>query len=349
MTGPDRQPPRPAREGQGGPAAPPRAPRPARQAGGHTLYHGIALLHPRDAARLRRGGPGAGSPGAGGRRALARAARLGLALALVAGVAAAGWHWRAPATRALARLRPGRAPVAVSGLEYLSPAEVLKAAGLGPTEAFFKVDLERARRRLACQARVREARVERWLDGRVHITIVERVPAVLVPLGRLTEADGAGRLLPPLVGGVVADLPVVTGLAAPRGGWIREPGYARALRWVRALAAPEVGLGGRVSEVDVAAAAETRVVLSPSGVRVLLPDEPDDVEELSALRIVLADLAAKQQEPVLIDCRVRGQAVVRAVAQPAADGEGKATTAEGTKPDEEAAGAARDRAGPAKV
>lgn len=340
--------------GQGKAARPPR---PARRPAGGTVYHGTALAGPRDAARARRSGSG-GAPL--GRRA-AVVARVALALALAAAAATAVWKGREPAARALAGLNLGRAPVAVSGLEYLSPPEVLEAAGLEAVVPFFRVDLERARARLARHPRVREARVERWLDGRVHVTVAERVPAVLVPLGRLAEADAAGRVLPALVGGVVPDLPLVTGLAAPRGGWIRDPDFARALRWLRALGAPDAGLAGRISEVDVAAAGETGVVLSPEGARVLLADEPGDPQALSALRVVLADLAAKRQRPVLIDCRTPRQAVVRAVELPAAAGAaaaaagadgGPAATAggkSGGKSDGKPAGGTPQRGRPART
>jgi hypothetical protein len=290
--------------------------------------------------------------------------RVALVLALAAAAAAAVWKGREPAARALAGLHPGRSPVVVSGLEYLAAAEVLRAAGLGAEVPFFRVDLERSRAKLMRHPRVRAARVERWLDGRVHVTVAERLPAVLVPLGRLAEADAEGRVLPALVGGVVPDLPLVTGLAAPRGGWIRDPDFARAQRWLRALGAPEVGLAGRISEVDVAAAGETGVVLSPEGARVLLADEPGDPQALSALRVVLADLAAKQQKPVLIDCRTPRQAVVRAVALPAAadaaaaaeeatgaaaESDGKSAGKSGSKANGRPAGGTPQRGAPART
>jgi cell division protein FtsQ len=242
------------------------------------------------------------------------------------GAAGAAWKWRVPLARATACIHLGRAHVTVSGLEYLSPAEVLQAAGLSATEPFFGLDLERARRRLLRHPRVRTASVERRLNGELAVVVRERLPVALVHCGRLAEVDADGRVLPPLVGGEVPDLPVVTGLAAPVEGWVRDSSFARAVRWVRALGSPEVGLLERVSELDVGAAQETRVVMSPTGVRVLLPAEPDDVEQLSAVRVVLADLAAKGRRAALIDCRARGQAVVEGEDRPV----GPAARAAGT-------------------
>lgn len=259
------------------------------------LYRGTALAVP------------LGPPKTGRRRP-----RLALtSLAVLALVVAFAWMARGGVKQAWRRLPFSHARVTVSGNEYLSAAEVRRAAGLAANVPFFRVDVGRACTRLSRHRRVAAARVERRLNGEVHVHIVERLPVVLVQLGGLVEADRDGVLLPPLVNGALPDLPVVSGLAAAAGSRLRDPDFARALAWVRALGASEVGLAGRVSEVDVSSPRETDVVLAPDGARLLLPRLPAQVSSLSALRVVLADLAARGRRPASIDCRARGVAVVR--------------------------------------
>jgi hypothetical protein len=217
----------------------------------------------------------------------------------------------APLGRTLAALPMWSAPVQVAGNEYLSTEEVRKAAGLGERAAFWSVDLDSVRARLVRRPRIRDARVTRRLDGAVRIEIDERLPIALLSLSRLTEVDRDGRALPALARGAVPELPVVCGLAAPKRGKVSAAHLGRALRWIEALGAPEVGLGGRVSEVDVTSGERTEVVLAPEGVRLLLPREPERRDALVALRVVLADLQAKGRTAETIDCRAEGVAVVR--------------------------------------
>jgi hypothetical protein len=112
---------------------------------------------------------------------------------------------------------------------------------------------------------------------------------------------------------VLPDLPVVTGVALPANGKVKDSDWARAVRWVRRLADPALALEGRVSEIDVSSAEMTRVVLAPKGARLLLPREAREADGLAALRVVLADLAARGVEAATIDCRARGLAVVEPV------------------------------------
>jgi hypothetical protein len=194
---------------------------------------------------------------------------------------------------------------------------VRKASGLGERVSFWRVDLDSARARLVRRPRIRDARVTRRLDGAVRIEIDERLPVALLPLSRLTEVDKDGRALPALAKGVVPELPVVRGLGAPRKGKVSASELGRALRWMQALGASDVGLGGRISEVDVSSGEHTEVVLAPDGVRLLFPAEPDRRESIAALRVVLADLEAKGRIAETIDCRAEGVAVVRPAPQQA--------------------------------
>lgn len=192
----------------------------------------------------------------------------------------------------------------VSGAVYLGEAEVRKAAGLDRRIDFLRTDLKKARARLLKSPRIEQARIERAFPRRIVIRIVERRPVAIVRGGRLFETDRRGIILPPLVSGVLPDVPVVSGVRvadARAGRAIRDPRFARALRHLAALARPAVGLPQDVSQVDVAAADRTVVTLAPDGVDVFLPAEPPGDRMLSALRVVLGDLAGRGQAASTID------------------------------------------------
>ncbi len=209
----------------------------------------------------------------------------------------------------LARTAPYRvlftvARTSVEGCEYLGEAEVRKAAGLDRPVDFLRVDLARARRRLSKSPRIEQATVGRAFPRRIVIRVVERRPVAVVRGGRLFETDARGVILPPLVSGVMPDVPVVSGVRvadARPGKAIADPRFARALRHLAALARPEVGLAHPVSQVDVADAGRTVVTLAPEGIDVILPAEPPMARTLSALRVVLADLETRGQSASTID------------------------------------------------
>jgi cell division protein FtsQ len=232
------------------------------------------------------------------------------ALVIVAVTGLAGKLWR-QVGHVADRFHLGEATVEVSGNHYLSAEEVLAAAGLSEMVSFFDTDLDEAGEKLRSHSRVRMARLERRFNGRIRIHVDERVPVALVSGRELREVDREGELLPPLLRGAVADLPVLCGLDSPRKGHLDDPDFQRALAWLAALGEPAVDLTGRVSEIDVGSARETRVILVPDGTRVLLPVEPGSLESLCALRVVLADLEVREIKALRIDCRARGMVVVR--------------------------------------
>jgi cell division protein FtsQ len=207
----------------------------------------------------------------------------------------------------------------VEGCVYLGEAEVRKAAGLDRPVDFLRVDLKKARARLLKAPRVEKAKIERALPRRIVITIVERRPVAVVRGGRMFETDGRGVILPPLVSGVAPDVPVVSGVRvadARAGRAIADPRFARALRHLVALGRPAVGLPLAISQVDVSDADRTVVTLAPDGIDVFLPEEPPSERILSALRVVLGDLASRGQSAATID--MTGSEVIAVRPLPAA-------------------------------
>lgn len=203
--------------------------------------------------------------------------------------------------------------VRVEGLHYLDAARVRAIAGIQEGADLIAVDPVRARQALLLSPRILRADVDRELPRDVRIRIVEREPVLLVQHGTPWEVDSSGVLLPPLADGAVADVPL---LAGPRfdgvraGAQIRTPEVQRGLAWVAALSQDELQLGGQVSQIGVSDPDATELQLM-NGTRVLTPAWPPGVRELSALRVVLADLQHRGMSAEVVDLRFHDQVIVR--------------------------------------
>jgi cell division protein FtsQ len=218
--------------------------------------------------------------------------------------------------------------IRVSGLVYLDADRVRKASGIERGHDLFTLDLDAARAKLLRNPRLRDARVRRAGLRGVEIAVVERVPALVVPHGVPWEVDTAGVLLAPLQPGVVADVPMLTGVKASRlrpGDRISDPGLQRGLAWIALLSDNALRLAGQVSEVDVSDPQSTSFVLM-NGTHVLAPAWPSGVRQLSALRVALADLERKGLRPGEIDVRFRDQVIVRSAQPVPAPTEGEPRT-----------------------
>ncbi len=127
------------------------------------------------------------------------------------------------------------------------------------------------------------------------------------------EIDSAGVLLPPLGTGVTADVPLLSGPRfdeLPAGTRLHTVPVDRGLAWIEALSARELGLGARISELDVSDPGTTGLLLM-SGTRVLCPAWPPGARTLSALRVVLADLEHRGTLAEEVDLRYERQVIVR--------------------------------------
>lgn len=214
----------------------------------------------------------------------------------------------------LMRRRLGRVQdVRVEGLHYLDAARVCAIAGAAPGTDLIGFDPVRARQALLLSPRILRADVDRELPRGVRIRIVEREPVLLVQHGTPWEVDSSGVLLPLLADGAVADVPLLSG---PRfdgvqaGAQIRTPEMLRGLAWVAALSQDELQLGGQVSQIGVSDASATELQLM-NGTRVLTPAWPPGVRELSALRVVLADLQHRGVSAEVVDLRFHDQVIVK--------------------------------------
>jgi cell division protein FtsQ len=237
-------------------------------------------------------------------------------IAIAAVLALAHLPWGSLRSR-VARVRGVR----VEGLHYLDARRVCAVAGIREGMDLLAVDLARARQTLLLHPRILRAEVDWQLPRAVRIRIVEREPVMLVQHGTPWEVDSAGVLLPPLGDGAVADVPLLAGpsFEGLRGGAeIRTSEVRRGLAWVAALSRDELQLGGQVSQIGVSDPGVTELELM-NGTRVLTPPWPPGVRELSALRVVLADLRQRGVEAEVVDLRFRDQVIVTP-ARPAGTG-----------------------------
>ncbi len=232
---------------------------------------------------------------------------LRIAALLAAALLLAHVPWGA-LRRRVARL----ADVKVEGAHYLDADRVCAIAGIRPGADLLAIDRERARQALLLSPRILRAQVDRQLPRGIRIRIVEREPVLLVQHGTPWEVDSAGVLLPPLADGAVADVPLLVG---PRfdglrpGAQIRTPEVERGLAWVAALSGSELQLQGQVSQIGVSDPRATELQLV-DGTRVVTPSWPPGVRELSALRVVLADLKHRGVSAGVVDLRFHDQVIV---------------------------------------
>jgi cell division septal protein FtsQ len=186
--------------------------------------------------------------------------------------------------------------VEIAGLQYLAPAKVITALGLG-TDATVFDDLAAAGRRLAALPGVISAEVQRRLPGTLEIEVVEAVPVALAPRsGGLALLDSSGTVLPfdPAVS--APDLPVAA--TADR-------------RIARVLA--------RVQEHDPLLFARVRtawrvrddVLLDMDGRRLWFGPAVT-AEDIRAVMAVAQDLARQGRTYQELDGRYAGQVIVRA-------------------------------------
>jgi cell division protein FtsQ len=234
--------------------------------------------------------------------------RVLLFIAVLVGLAHVPWD-------ALRRRAITVSEIRVEGLHYLDAASVARRSGLQIGDGWLNVDLARARQALLRDSRIREAKVERSFPRVVMLRIEERVPVLLTRHGSPWELDAEGVLLAPLKEGVVADVPMLTGVDAERyqpGTCLATSGVKRGLAWVRATAEPELELAGRISEIDVSDSSCTGLVLM-TGTHVLSTAWPPSTRTLSALRVVLADLERRGTLAQEVDMRYRNQVIVRPV------------------------------------
>jgi cell division protein FtsQ len=203
--------------------------------------------------------------------------------------------------------------VRVSGGERTDHGAVAFASGIGRGEPMVSLDTGAVARRIEALPWVRTARVERRWPGTVRVSITERTPAAVVPVGegdeaRLALVDASGRVLSDgsdTSDGTAAPMPPgLPTLADVRGdvtaGETLDRDARDALAVVAALAE---ALPGTVAEVSTDLDA---TLVSGGQVRFGTAEDLDD--KIVAVETVLADVDVDGL--AVLDVRVPGSPVL---------------------------------------
>jgi cell division protein FtsQ len=221
--------------------------------------------------------------------------RLRYAVQILGGVvAAATLYLITPAVlRRLEFFRIRR--VEIAGLQYLAPARIITAAGLGERSSVFD-DLLAARRELKALPGVRSAQVERRLPGTLEIVVEEEVPVALaVRSAGLTMLDSSGNVLPFDPAVTAPDLPIAASAD-------------RAIAQVLARVQADAPMLFR--EIETARRVQDDVVLEMDGSRLWLSPGVT-AEDIRAVAAVAQDLARRGRQYRELDARFAGQVIVR--------------------------------------
>ncbi len=232
------------------------------------------------------------------RRGNAGRALFGLQLGAIFVVSVLGLWTGYSKVMASEHLKVGR--VDVRGSHFLSEGEIRELMGPSVGENILGLDLEALKSRLRASPWVADATVRRTLPDTVEVQIRERVPLALAEADGLYLMDAEGTLIE-VYGPRTAsfDLPIVRGLA-------RTTGDARRDRAQRAGALlDDLGdLAGEVSEVQVEASGDLRVVLKNRGEILKLGAPPCRKQFLTFLSL-RGELAERAPRAEYFDLRFR--------------------------------------------
>lgn len=100
----------------------------------------------------------------------------------------------------------------VTGNDYLSPTDVVKASGIQSGANLLLLDLGATATRIKSHSRVRAASIYRRFPGRLIIEIEERNPRAVLAAGKLFYVDRQGEVFPRLTPGDSVRFPLLTGI-----------------------------------------------------------------------------------------------------------------------------------------
>jgi len=205
------------------------------------------------------------------------------------------------------------ARITVDGHDRLSTGEVLALVEGLRGRNIIGLDLDEWQQRLLSSPWVEQAMLRRVLPSTVEVTVRERRPIAVGRMGSALYLIDAHGVVVDEYGPAYADfdLPIVDGLAAPKGrdGLVDEARAALAARVIAALAAhPE--LSKRVSQIDVSDPHDAVVMLE--GDRALLRVGEEDFVERLEQYLELGDaLRERVAEIDYVDLRFAERLYVR--------------------------------------
>jgi cell division septal protein FtsQ len=251
------------------------------------------FLRPKTRTRVRRA-----RRGQLGRTILAAQAA---AMLLLAGLA--GWAGYA---RVMASERLRVARVEVRGSHFLSDQEVRELLGSAVGDNILGLDIEALKARLRSSPWVADAAISRALPDTLRVEIRERAPLALAEAEQLQLMDEDGTLIEPYGPRTAAfDLPIVRGLKGASPEVLRDRAQ-RAGGLLRDLGE----LSAEVSEVDVEAAGELKVVLRGAG-EVLRMGGPPYRRKLRTYLELREDLERRCPDAEYFDLRFKDRIFVK--------------------------------------
>lgn len=205
--------------------------------------------------------------------------------------------------------------ITVDGHERLSTGEVLALVEGLRGRNIIGVDLDDWQQRLLSSPWVEKATLRRVLPSTIEVTVRERRPIAIGRIGSALYLIDAHGIVVDEYGPAHADfdLPIVDGLAAPRGrdGLVDEARASLAARLIAALAA-QPDLARRVSQIDVSDPHDAVVMLE--GDRALLHVGEEDFVERLQQYLELGDaLRERVAEIDYVDLRFAERLYVRPV------------------------------------
>ncbi|MDI6807373.1 MAG: FtsQ-type POTRA domain-containing protein [Candidatus Eisenbacteria bacterium] len=203
--------------------------------------------------------------------------------------------------------------IQIEGNEYLLKEDVLETARIPRDRNLLRIDPKLIENRLLSHPRIRYANVRRVPPGTIRIAVRERRPVALIQCGKLNEVDADGVVLSSAVSGVVADLPIVSGIQVGKmrpGQRVQSDQLRFAIHLISELMTPEVGLSKTISEVRFSSSGAVYLYMTGGCAKAVL--SKDDVErgKLVGLRLVMSDLRKKGIDAESIDLRFSNQFVV---------------------------------------
>ena len=203
--------------------------------------------------------------------------------------------------------------VQIEGNEYLLKEEVLEAAQIPGDRSLLRMNPKLIENRLLSNPRIIYAKVRRALPSTIRITLKERRPIALMQCGKLYEVDADGMVLSPAVSGVVADLPIISGIQVGKmlpGQRIQSDRLRFAVHLISELMTPEVGLSKTISEVRFSPSGAVYLYTTGGCAKAVLSQDSVERGKLVGLRLVMGDLRKKGIDAESIDLRFNNQFVV---------------------------------------
>ncbi len=206
--------------------------------------------------------------------------------------------------------------IAVDGNRIVTVDEITALSGVTPGSKLGGIALTAIRERLLRNAFIKNAVVRREFPSQIAVTVEERTPVAFLGTGELLTCDADGIVLPHIVSGEVANLPLISGLRSDArfetGKKLDDSTAAEALGILRAAAAIDPPMAQMISEIRPAADGGMMLITADGGVPVAI-GRGRIAEKLVKLasfwkQVVLPETGRR---PESVDVRYQDQVIVR--------------------------------------